>query len=288
MKFDENDFSLVQVPEDSLGLRFLYHTFLGRVLLKLLVSPGISRAAGKYLDGAGSKKLIPGFVRKNGIDLEQYLDREFSCFNEFFCRRIRPELRPLNMDGGLLMSPCDGLLSVFRIQEGLVMSVKQSRYSVEDLLEDKELAAEFDGGWCFVFRLCVNHYHRYHFCDDGSILQHRVIPGKLHTVRPIALRATKVFTENSREYQVIQCEHLGKIVQMEVGAMLVGKIENYFTEGDVKRGAEKGRFLYGGSTVIVLVKDGVLKVPEVLAEAAGKGCEVAVQVGQGLAEVVSR
>ena len=41
---------------------------------------------------------------------------------------------------------------------------------------------------------------------------------------------------------------------MEVGAMLVGRIVNYHEKADVLRGQEKGRFEFGGSTVIICLE----------------------------------
>ncbi len=66
----------------------------------------------------------------------------------------------------------------------------------------------------------------------GKVLRARKIRGKLHCVRPIALRTVPVFAQNSREYEVIAAGKFGIVVQMEIGALLVGKINN-FREKDV-------------------------------------------------------
>lgn len=78
-------------------LKFLYQTIPGRCILKLLTRPGLSRFVGRFMDSAISRPIIPRFIRKNNIDMNDYLDEEYGCFNDFFCRRIRPELRPVNM-----------------------------------------------------------------------------------------------------------------------------------------------------------------------------------------------
>ncbi len=44
----------------------------------------------------------------------------------------------------------------------------------------------------------------------------------------------------------------GDIVQMEVGALLVGRITNDTSVSTAVRGEEKGYFEYGGSTIILL------------------------------------
>ena len=134
-----------------------------------------------------------------------------------------------------------------------------------------------------MFRLCVDHYHRYSYVDSGKKSGNRLIPGVLHTVRPIALRALPVFTENSREYTLIRTPRLGTLLQMEVGAMLVGRIVNHHDACTVTRGDEKGFFQYGGSTVIVLVEKDRITVREDLLTHSTNGTETPVKLGEVLA-----
>lgn len=261
-------------------LEFLYQTVPGRMVLKQLTRPGLSRTVGRFMDSRFSKPLIPFFIRQNGIDVTQFEDVEYPDFNSFFCRKIRPELRPIDQDPKHFIAPCDGYLSTYAIQEDLVIPVKNSRYRISDLLQDKDLAAEYDGGTCLVFRLCVQHYHRYGYPDHGTKEENHFIPGKLHTVRPIALRNVPVFTENAREYTILHTENFGDLIQMEVGAMLVGKIRNLHEKAAFQRGEEKGHFLYGGSTVILLVKKDQARFIPKLYTAAMNNKEVPVQMGQ--------
>ncbi len=261
-------------------LNWLYRTVPGRMVLKVLTRPGISKVCGRALETRASAALIPLFIRKNHIDMQEFSGAPYRCFNDFFCRPVREGARVVEQSDEVMIAPCDGLLSAYPIEEGLVIPVKSSRYSIADLLRDEELAARFDGGSCLVYRLCVNHYHRYAYVESGVKSDNRKINGVLHTVRPIALRELPVFTENAREYTVIHTEHFGDVVQMEVGAMLVGKICNLHGEGKVSRGQEKGYFLYGGSTVIVLTEKGQVHFPEKLFAATREGREVPVKLGQ--------
>ena len=57
-------------------------------------------------------------------------------------------------------------------------------------------------------------------------MRRKYIDGKLHTVRPVSEKRHKVYCENFREYSLLFTENFGKVVQMEVGALLVGKIVN--------------------------------------------------------------
>ena len=268
-------------------LHFLYHTPAGRGLLRPLCSRPVSKACGKLLDSRVSSLLIPPFIRKNKIDPAQFELEQVRCFNDFFCRKIRPGLRPIDADPAHLTAPCDGLLSVYPIKDGLVIPVKQTAFSMKRLLRDPGLARRFEGGYCFVFRLCVDHYHRYCYAETGRKSADRFLPGILHTVRPVALETYPVFTENCREYTLIQTCRYGTLLQMEVGAMLVGRICNHQLQpASVKRGEEKGCFQYGGSTIILLVQSGKIDPPQTLLEETVSGVETPVRMGQKIAQAL--
>lgn len=267
---------------DGKTLNFLYKTAPGRLILKPLSSPLVSKICGGFLDCRLSKPLISTFVKKNNIDLSDYEADNFGCFNDCFCRKIKDGRRMVDTDASALISPCDGLLSAYKINGDTVLPIKQSLYTISSLLGDGALAEKYKDGICLVFRLCVHHYHRYCYPADGTKEKNVFIKGKLHTVRPIALEALPVFTENSREYTVIKTDKFGDIVQMEVGALLVGKIHNHTVcEASVKKGDEKGMFLYGGSTIILLLQNDV-KIKEELFEAIENGIETPVLMGQRL------
>lgn len=263
------------------SLEFLYGTALGRALLRPLASRPVSKLAGAFLDTPLSRPLIPLFIKTCGIDTGDYDLRAIRCFNDFFCRPLKKGRRPIDPDPESLIAPCDGLLTAVPVREDTVLPVKQSRYSLSRLLGDEELAASFRDGLCLVFRLCVNHYHRYCYVESGRKGENRFLPGVLHTVRPVALEELPVFTENCREYACIETERFGPVLQMEVGAMLVGRIVNEAPwPREVRRGEEKGRFAYGGSTVILLLqKDAVRLLPEIR-EASARGEEFPVRMGQ--------
>ncbi len=268
--------------ENGAMLRFLYHTKAGRFVLKAAASRGVSRMCGAFLDSPLSRPLISVFVKNCGIDLADYESDGFCCFNDCFTRKIKPGRRPLPQQEDALMSPCDGLLSICKITDGTVLPIKQSEYTIPQLLGGAAIAEKYKNGLCLVFRLCVDHYHRYSYIDNGTKEDNVFIPGVLHTVRPIALAACPVFVQNCREYTVMHTEHFGDVTQVEVGAMLVGKIKNHDGAGPMQRGAEKGMFLYGGSTVVLLLEKDRVVLDRQLMDAASGGNEVPVRMGQVL------
>ena len=241
---------------ESRSVDFLYKTPVGRFFLKGLVNPKVSKSAAKVLSSRISAAFVPSFIRKNNIDIEDYIVPEggYGSFNDFFTRKIKPGKRVVEECD--LICPSDGLLTVSDISETSVFNIKNTSYSLKELLDDENLAKEFIGGTALIFRLTPSHYHRYVFCASGKVEKTRFIAGILHSVKPVCHETFPVFVQNSREYAVFDTEKYGKIVQMEVGALLVGKISNSgYAAGDEARiGEEKGYFEYGGSSIVVLTK----------------------------------
>lgn len=258
----------------------LYRSRVGRQAANLLARPGISRAAGRFMDSRFSKVLIRPFKRINGIRMDDYLEEDFQSFNAFFTRRLKPGARPVNEDENALPSPCDGFLTALPVSEDGIFTVKGSPYTALTLTEDRSLARAFDGGWCLIFRLTPANYHRYVFPDDGEILRTKEIPGVFHTVRPEALKEIPVFKTNTREYACLSTRHFGPMVYMEVGATMVGRIVNRVTEGSFTRNEEKGKFEFGGSTVILLTAPGAFCPEDAIAKASARGEETPVKLGE--------
>jgi phosphatidylserine decarboxylase len=219
-------------------------------------------------------------VGRNGIDLTDYLPETYTCFNDCFTRRIRPELRPVDTDPAALIAPCDGLLSAYPIENDTVIPAKMSRYTLPRLLNSPADAQRFQNGYCLVFRLGVDNYHRYCFVDNAAVGETHTIPGRLYTVRPVALEQIPVFSENTRTVTLLETENFGTVAQMEVGALLVGKIQNHPHDSTARRGQEKGLFLYGGSTVILLLEADRVTLPPEFIQATAQGKEIPVQYGQ--------
>lgn len=268
-----------QMKENSGILKFLYNTVPGRVVLKCITSPAISKIGGVYMDSKISTIHIKRFINNNHIDMSQYEKAHYKSFNEFFTRKIAPGRRQVCSDEKALISPCDARLSAYKINEKSEFYIKKSRYQVKDLIAGSTKAPDYNGGICLIFRLCVDDYHRYGNIDNGEILENKYIKGILHTVRPIAVNRYPVFIQNSREYTIIKTEHFGTAAQIEVGALMIGKIKNHQKSGTVVRGSEKGMFLYGGSTIVLLFEKDTVEIPEEFFSATKKDIEVRVKYG---------
>ena len=106
------------------------------------------------------------------------------------------------------------------------------------------------------------------------------IPGVFHTVNPAASDRFPVYKENTREYCLLRSENFGTLLQMEVGAMLVGQIENNPGNKTVARGQEKGHFAFGGSTVILMTQKGRVVPDQDLLESSRREIATRVQLGE--------
>lgn len=270
-------------------LRILYKTAPGRVALNVLIRPVVSRTIGALLDTRPSAVLISSFVRKNHIDMSECEKNTFVSFNDFFKRRLKVGSRPICQEPGSFVSPCDGKLTVYDIEDSdqCTFNIKDSEYALDELLRDERLASRYKGGTMWLFRLCVDDYHRYIYNVEGKQSHVRRIEGLYHTVNPIASDIYKIYKENTREYCLIKTKEMGTIVHMEVGAMFVGRIENSHMKGCmVNKGQEKGNFAYGGSTIIILTQKGSVAPLGDISHNSGLDIETQVRQGQKVGTII--
>ena len=342
------------IREEEYGQKaiyFLYHHFIGRVLLKMIFArPYFSFLRGLYYNSFLSKKDIAPFVEKYGLSKE-YLKKNYQSFGAFFSRKEAVYLREAGKENiketgeawkekiqekrhekgheGKLpfYATASGKLLAYKIdQEGqiifsgsenngesnlLPLEIKGNYYSIEKILNAP--CPEFlKGGTLLVFRLSLPDYHRYIFPARGRLLRTKKIKGRLDSVRKEAAHF-KAFSENKREISLLELEGMGKILHVEVGAMLVGHIHNHLgfkssfdkavechkekgteccgEKGNIQisgknhlahcfaAGEEKGYFSLGGSTIVELLNNKIV-IDEDLFENTNKGLETKLEIGE--------
>ena len=273
----------VETGQDQF-LKHLYGNAFGRAVIRIMIRPWVSRLGGYVLDSFISKIGIRPFVKKNNIDLSMCEKTKFRSYNDFFTRKLREEARIPQGDEKTLISPCDGKLSVYPISDIAgrenTFRIKDTLYTTSSLLRSGKLAKQYEGGMALVFRLTVDDYHRYCYVADGEKSQNYHIQGVFHTVNPVANDVYPIYKENTREYSLLRSRHFGTVLMMEVGALMVGKIENHSESSSVKRGQEKGNFAFGGSTIILMTqKDKVLPDQDILKNSR-RGIETRVHLGE--------
>ncbi len=164
--------------------------------------------------------------------------------------------------------------------------MKGLTYELEDLIKDKDLADLFDGGTVLVFRLNPLDYHRFHFMDSGTPKETKYIDGLYYSVNPVALKSIpRLYIENKRALTLFESIHFGPVLYVEVGATNVGSIvETYSPHVSVEKGAEKGYFKFGGSTVILFIAKDRVRVDQDILDYSRQGIETRVLFGEAIGE----
>ena len=258
------------------GANFLYNTFIGRIILKLLIHRFTANIVEKYMSSKLSIKRIDRTIKENNIDMSIFVDQEYHCYNDFFLRKKKN----LNFDMNKkhFVSPADSQLLVVKLNKDSAFDIKGSYYGMNDIVPEGILDG-YENGYALIFRLEVANYHHYHFIDNGTMEDNKFIKGVLHAVLPISMKKYKVFHTNSREYTILHTENFGDVVNVEVGALNVGKIVNEKVK-KFSRGDEKGHFEFGGSTIIMFVKDHQIIIDDDILLNSTLGKETSVSCGE--------
>lgn len=236
----------------------MYETRIGSLLLRLIMKTHADRIMVCFLKSAFSRAVIRKYVAKHGVECSEEELKSFRTFNDFFSRKKC--VSGIDYDIDHLISPCDGWLSSYHIDEDSSFTIKGSRYRISDLIEDSDVAEGYVGGLCLVIRICASDYHHYCYIDDCWQGENHYIPGELHSVQPAALTRYPVFVLNRRSWCILDTDHFGPVVQTEIGALVVGGIINPNSNVRVKRGEEKGYFELSGSTIVIMFEPGRVKL----------------------------
>ena len=272
------------MSKNSTFVQFLYGTISGRAILLAVQKLHLDRLAVRFLRSSLSKPLIGPYVKRHNIPLEEYPQFNFRTYRDFFARS-RP-LDGIDITPGHLISPCDGWLSAFSIQEDSSFSIKGSHYRLSDLLQDEDLSRNYHGGVCLIFRLCASDYHHYCYIDDGYQGENHFIPGVLHSVQPIACEKYPVYTLNRRVWTLLATECFGPVIQTEIGALVVGGIYNERQNARFRKGTEMGHFELAGSTIVLLFqKDRICLLPR-FKQGVANGGELHVRQGMWIANSI--
>lgn len=283
---DRNGNILDSNTKESSSLRFLYNTLVGRLILNILIRPFASKLMGVYMNSSLSKRRIKKFIKQNNINMDEYEEKDFKSFNDFFTRKIKNGKRSVDLDPFSFISPCDSKLTIYDIDEISVYKIKNNYYKIDDLVKNQIDLSMYKNGYCLIFRLGVDDYHRYGYIDDGIKSDNTFIKGEYHTVQPICLNHYNFFYRNAREYSVLSTNNFGKVLQVEVGALFVGRIKNKDEASMIKKGEEKGMFEFGGSTIVLLVSKDYVIFDEDILKNTKDGYETRVLYGEKIGERV--
>lgn len=271
------------------------------LLQKCMPQHGLSRLMG-YVGNCQWRwvktPFIKRFIKAYGVDLseaERTQVKDYSSFNDFFTRQLKPGVREFDHPADAILSPADGMLSQFgQISRGRCIQAKGVDYTVTDLLADDALAAQFEQGQFATIYLSPKDYHRVHMPMTGTLKKMIYIPGQLFSVNTYtAEHLPGLFTKNERVVCVFDTAH-GPMVQVMVGAMIVASVftqwagcvapsrTRQITAWDysdnpitLARGDEMGFFQMGSTTVTLWPSDAPYFI-------SGLHVNQSVQVGQPL------
>ncbi len=254
-------------------LRWTYENLIGRLTLNAIVKRSLfSKWYGWRMSRPSSVRLITPFIDKyklNTGDFEKPVS-QFSSFNDFFYRKLKPNARPVCEAKDQLAFPADGRhLAIGSLGAEQSVYAKGQKFDLYQLVADEKLASRFAGGSLLVSRLCPVDYHRFHSPARGRIVDQRMINGSLFSVSPVALvKNLSYLWENKRVLTLIETEKFGYVAFIAIGATCVGSIVMTKGKGEaLDRGAELGYFAFGGSCIITLFeRDGVRFTEDLLRE----------------------
>jgi len=279
------------------AIRFIYDNPFGRALAPLVASKPVSQLYGCYQDWPISRNKVAPFVDKFSIDLSLYKpgsigsekkENSYKSFNEFFIREFEDGQRAFVKDKNKMPAFCEArYFGHAEINNDVSIPVKGKLLNSTDLLGGSKWSSTFEGGPLLVARLCPVDYHRYHYPLSGVTLDSFQIKGQYHSVNPLALKSKpEIFIINERRASILETEQFGKLAYIEVGAAMVGKIVQSHDETKPhSQGDEKGYFLFGGSTVILLGEKGKWQPSIDILTHTKAGMETYLHLGEEVAEL---
>lgn len=272
----------------------IFSRFFSFFLLPLIAKvPLFSKGYGWLQSRPFSKKKIVPFLRNFSVDPREFAKKveDFSSFQDFFTRKLRPEARPICPDRSKAIWVADGRYLFYPyIKKEDFFTVKGNFFSLPQLLQEEELAKKYEGGVMVIARLCPHDYHRFHFPCEGTPHPPYWINGYLYSVNPWALKKNiHIFTQNKRIITLIDTPFFGRIAYIEIGATYVGNIQQTFIPGKYyQKGEEKGFFAFGGSSIVLLFEPNTLSLDEDLVELSKQGIEIRGKMGESLGKSLKK
>jgi len=215
--------------------------------------------------------------------------KSLNSFNDFFIRKLKPDVRPLPKETSQAVSPADGAVLVMtNISNKTEFPIKQAPpMSLAKLLGGEKYAKPFMDGSAFVIRLSEWDYHRFHAPFGGIMNSSRKIRGKYQSVSPIAYESGyQPLNENKKEVALLHNVTGKKALHcayVMVGAMDVGSIVRTHPSGaDIKRGDEVGYFQYGGSTIVLVFPKDAIEPNEDIVTLSKYGQEYHIKMGESI------
>lgn len=226
--------------------------------------------------------MIQRFIQTYKVDMSLALEeniQNYPTFNDFFIRRLKPELRPINNTQNAIVSPVDGTIAqIGHIKHNQLLQVKEFYYDLETLVgKDTSMVQTFYDGSFATLYLAPHDYHRVHMPVQGSLEKTLYIPGKLFSVNRISSELIpNLYSRNERLISIFDTL-AGPMAVIMVGAMIVGSISTPWEQKiqrdkktrlqafphplPLDKGAEIGYFSLGSTVILLFAKDRIEWAP---------------------------
>lgn len=261
-----------------------YLTYLHTVVQYCLPHHLLSRMMHRLMRGRINwlnQAFIRWLIKTYGVDMNSFQvsdPRQYVTINEFFTRRIKLQLRPIDSADTAIISPVDGVISQMgKIVAGDLIQAKGKYYDVTTLLGgDRDLGAVFDHGNFTTLYLSPRDYHRIHMPMAGIVKKIIYVPGKLFSVNNATTQAVPALFNRNERVVVVFDTLIGPMAMVLVGAIFVGSIETVWlgevtpphrseietwmaecltrAPTDAAKGVEMGRFNMGSTVILVFAK----------------------------------
>lgn len=286
--YEQNQLKPEHNPAKHL-LAFLYYSTVGSLVRFVIRQHWVSKLLGIFYDSRLSTRHISPFMKKYKIVMDDYeIPQEgFRSFNDFFIRTLKPGTRRIEQDEAKIISPADGkVLVIPTLTPGTVFPVKNAIFNLAQFVGSQELAKQYDQGTLIIIRLAPENYHWFHFPTDARASKPVRIKGELESVNPLAFNAKRnPLITNERHLITLATPKHDTILMIPVGAMFVGKIvETYAPDQWYKKGDKAGYFAFGGSTVALVFKAGIIRPKEDFILHSLQGYETSIKMGVNLNE----
>lgn len=216
--------------------------------------------------------LIRQFMKVYRVDMTASVRSQpdqFSHFQDFFTRELKPAARPILGDASSIISPVDGTVAACGDYENnTLVQYKQTTTNLYNLCQSDRIGKR---GQYAVIYLSPRDYHRVHSPVQTRLVATSRIGGARRSVNPRNHQNIDgLYEKNVR----VNC-HLqlpaGEMLMVMVGAMIVSSVQTQWDEQlplhddtsiksiapiDFEPGEEMARFCLG-STVILVVPEGI-------------------------------
>lgn len=281
---------IVEPVYASKFLHWAHQNRLGVWLTRVFLSrPIASRLYGWWHRFPWTRHKIRSFARTLSIDLaiSTKPTEQFANFAEFFSREIDLAHRPIADGDDVCISPVDGRVGAYpALVPNEEFAIKGRKFNLRRFLSCEEDASTVEGGAMLVFRLHLADYHHFHFpiaCRPSTPKQ---IGGQSYMVSPHATRwMPDIYGENRRTVTRLDTDDFGRVLMVEVGGFTVSSIfQRFEPNSPAAKGARKGYFGLGGSTVVLLFQPGKVHLDDDLIANTRAGHETTVNFGERVAE----